>query len=111
MLDSNRAASRRVQRTHGGGEPPSPEDLAPREPPQEIGDPTGSWQSHLGYGLGAIAFVAPMFIPGIPHRVLLATDRGVGALLMIVPIVWGVIQITRNAVTARRGRPRRRWLM
>lgn len=107
MLDSINAASRRAQPYETTGEVSAPEAPEPRDPPAgQIDDPSDSWRSNLWFGLGAVAFVIPLFIPGIPRQVLFGIYLGIGAVLMIVPLVWALIRSARETLQARRVRRR-----
>ena len=69
----------------------------------------GSIGSHLAYGLGTAALLAPMFIPDISMWSLAAGYLGIIVAAMIGLSVWAMIRAGRDALRKRHTNNKRHW--
>jgi len=103
MLYSNRFPSHSAQPGRENPDSTAPEeDLADQLGQPEFDDSEGSWKSHLGYGLGVAAVLAPCVIPGPHHAVLWIVYFSLAVAFLMSIGVWGIIQSIRGAILIRR---------
>jgi hypothetical protein len=80
-------------------EVPQNGDILPAAPESKLANASdGSVGSHLLFGLGALLFVSPMLIPGIPLSWLAVAYVGLMGLAIVGYLFWSVF----SALKARR---------